>query len=164
MTDTVHEGVPAGAAPIIPRLVCRNAGAEVDFVTRVFGAAIGVQRPGPDGGTAHAMLLINSAMLMIEAEWPSTPSRAPATDGSSPVVLYIYVKDVDETVTRAIDNGATLLAPVNTQFWGDRTGWILDPAGHVWTVASRVEETTEQQRQDRWTRQMNDERHERNRP
>ncbi|MFL6279658.1 MAG: VOC family protein [Vicinamibacterales bacterium] len=118
------------------------------------GATVGVQRPAADGTTAHAMLLINSAMLMVEAEWPVLPSRAPVPDGSSPVVIYVYVEDVDAAVARAVAAGATLLAPVETQFWGDRTGWIIDPAGHVWTIASRVENTTEEQRRDRWANQM----------
>jgi PhnB protein len=136
---------------IIPRLVCRDPDAEIAFCTRVFGSTVGVQRPAPDGSTAHAMLLFGPAMLMIEAEWPQVPSRAPASDGSSPVVIYVYVSDVDTVIARAVEAGARLLAPVQTQFWGDRTGWIADPAGHVWTVASRVEETTEEQRRDRWT-------------
>src|SRR5689334_9706162 len=101
MSDPVTSGVPAGASPIIPRLVCRDVAAEIDFCTRVFNAKVGVQRPGPDGRTAHAMLLFGAAMLMIDAEWPELPSRAPAPQGTSPVVMYVYVKDVDETVARA---------------------------------------------------------------
>jgi len=102
------------------------------------------------------MLLFGSAMLMVEGEWPNLPSRAPALDGTSPVVIYIYVKNVDETVARARERGAVLVGPVETQFWGDRTAWIIDPSGHVWTVASRIEETSEQQRQERWARQMHE--------
>src|SRR5262249_9924838 len=124
------------------------------FCTKVFGSTVGAQRPAAQGGTAHAMLLFGPAMLMVEAEWPQVPSRAPASDGSSPVVIYVYVSDVDAAIARAVEAGAGLLAPVQTQFWGDRTGWIVDPAGHVWTVASRVEETTEDQRRGRWTDQM----------
>ncbi len=154
MANTVARGVPAGASQIIPRLVCRDVAAEIEFCTQVFRATVGVQRPAPDGSTGHAMLLFASAMLMLEAEWPALPSRAPAPDGSSPVVIYVYVEDVDETVARAVASGGTLLAPVTTQFWGDRTGWIVDPAGHVWTIATRVEETTEQQRKDRWVDQI----------
>jgi len=156
MSDPVTAGVPAGASPIIPRLVCRDAAAEIDFCTRVFDATVGVQRPAPDGRTAHAMLLFGSAMLMVEGEWPHLPSRAPALDGTSPVVIYIYLKNVDETVARARERGAVLVGPVETQFWGDRTAWIIDPSGHVWTVASRIEETSEQQRQERWARQMHE--------
>src|SRR5947209_8306773 len=83
------------------------------------------------------------AMLMIEAEWPTLPSRAPNVDGSSPVVIYVYVADVDATVDRALAHGATLVVPVATQFWGDRIGWVRDAAGHMWTIATRVEEASE---------------------
>ena len=97
------------------------------------------------------MMTIGPAMIMIEGEWPALTSRAPKPDGSSPVVLYIYVQDVDETVARAIANGARVLVPAQDQFWGDRTAWIMDPSGHVWTVATRIEETTAHQRTDRWS-------------
>jgi PhnB protein len=89
-------------------------------------------------------------MVMIEAEWSGIPTRAPSADGSSPVVLYVYVENVDETMERAIAAGARLLMPLTNQFWGDRTAWFIDPSGHVWTAATRVEETTEQDRQDRY--------------
>ena len=154
MSDSLTSGVPVGASPIIPRLVCRDAAAEIAFLTDVFHAKVGVQRPARDGRVAHAMLLFDSAMLMVESEWPEVPSRAPSADGSSPVVIYVYVANVDGTVAHAVERGAVLLAPVTTQFWGDRTGWIMDPSGHVWTVASRVEQTTESQRQSRWAQQM----------
>ena len=98
------------------------------------------------------MLLFGSSMLMVEAEWPAIPSRAPQPDGSSPVVIYVYVEDVDATVERALARGATLVRPVETQFWGDRIGWVLDPSGHMWTIATRVEDTTEDQRKQRWSR------------
>jgi len=156
MSEPSTSGVPIGASPIIPRLVCRDAAAEVEFCRRVFGAEVGVQRPTADGRTAHAMLLFGSAMLMVEAEWPELPSRAPGPGGTSPVPIYIYVKDVDATVAHAIECGAALIAPVQTQFWGDRTGWIVDPSGHVWTIATRVEDTSEKQRNERWTHQMSD--------
>jgi PhnB protein len=149
--------VPAGASVIIPRLVCRDPAAAIDFYTGVLGAVEGLRRPGPDGTVAHAMLMLGPAMLMIEAEWPTLPSRVPKPDGSSPVVLYLYVQNVDQTVERALAQGAQLLVPVKNQFWGDRTAWIMDPAGHVWTVASRIEETTEGERKDRWSSILKDE-------
>jgi PhnB protein len=68
------------------------------------------------------------------------------------VVLYVYVEDVDETVERAVASGARILMPATNQFWGDRTAWIIDPSGHVWTVATRIEETTEGERKERLAR------------
>ena len=82
---------------------------------------------------------------------PGLPSRGPVTDGSSPVVMYVYIEDVDRTVERAVAAGARILRPLENQLWGDRIGWLADPQGHVWTVATRVEETTEEELQKRWS-------------
>ena len=148
----VTKGIPEGASAIIPRLFCRDVAAEIDFCTNTFGAVERIRRPGPDGTAAHALMTIGPAMLMIEAGWPGAPSRPPETDGSSPVVIYVYVEDVDAAVERATAAGAKILYPVENQFWGDRIGWVMDPAGHVWTIATRIEETTEEQRKRRWER------------
>lgn len=146
-----HKGVPEGASAVIPRLVCRDVESQIEFCCEALGAVEGVRRPGPDGKAGHAMLLFGPAMLMLEAEWPTLPSRAPNPDGSSPVVIYLYVEDVDSTIDKAVARGAKLVVPIQTQFWGDRIGWIQDPAGHMWTIATRVEQTTEDQRRERWS-------------
>jgi len=150
-TEGGVKGIPEGASVVIPRLFCRDVVAEIDFCKNTFGAVERVRRPSPDGTAAHALLMIGPAMVMIEAEWPGLASRAPKQDGSSPVVIYIYVDDVDKTVERAVAGGAKVLVPVENQFWGDRIGWVMDPSGHVWTVATRIEETTEGERRDRWS-------------
>jgi PhnB protein len=145
------KGVPDGASVVIPRLVCPDPAAAIDFCATTFGAVERVRRPGPGGTVAHALLTIGPAMIMIEAEWPTLTSRVPKLDGSSPVVIFVYVADVDQAVARAVAAGAQVLMPAQNQFWGDRTAWIMDPSGHVWTIATRIEETTEQERQDRWS-------------
>ena len=145
------KGVPDNSSVVIPRLVCRDPSLAIDFCVSVFGAVELGRRPGPDGKVAHALLTIGPAMLMIETEWPTLPSRAPVRDGSSPVVIFVYVSDVDQTVERAVSRGAEVLVPLQDQFWGDRIAWIMDPSGHVWTVATRIEETTTQQRAERWS-------------
>ena len=147
-------GIPDNSSRIIPRLVCRDGAAEIDFCTGTFDAIEVNRRPGPDGTMAHALLTIGSEMIMIEGEWSTLPSRAPKPDGSSPVVIFLYVEDVDKTVERAIARGATVLVPAQNQFWGDRIAWIMDPAGHVWTLATRVEETTAAERTERWNATM----------
>jgi len=93
---------------------------------------------------------ISGEMVMIEGVWPSLPSRAPGPDASSPVPVFVYVPGVDATVARAVANGALVLVPLQGQFWGDRIAWSCDPAGHVWTVASRIEGTTTAERTARW--------------
>ena len=153
---SAETGIPASSSVIMPRLFCKHPDAAIDFYLRGLGADELGRRPGPDGRTVHALLALGSAMFMVEAEWPTLPSRAPDPDGTSPVVIFVYVEDVDRSVQRAVEFGArVLLAPAN-QFWGDRTAWIVDPAGHVWTVASRIEETTEAQRADRWDQLLTD--------
>jgi PhnB protein len=150
------KGIPDNSSVVIPRLVCRDPASAIDFCVRTFEAVELGRRPGPDGRVGHALMTIGPAMIMIEAEWPTLPSRAPVPDGTSPVVIFVYVEDVDRTVARAVELGARVLFPAENQFWGDRIAWILDPAGHVWTVATRVEETTADERQDRWSRILSD--------
>lgn len=145
------KGVPENSSPVIPRLFCADPDRAVDYYVEVLGAEDIGRRPGPDGHTSHALLLLSGGMIMVEAEWPGVPSRAPSPDGRSSVVVFAYVSDVDAIVTRARARGARILLEPADQFWGDRTAWIADPFGHVWTIASRVEETTEGQRQERWS-------------
>jgi PhnB protein len=152
------KGVPDGASVVIPRLVCRDPTAEIDFCATTFEAVERVRRPGPDGTVAHALVTIGPQMLMIESEWPTIPSRAPQPDGSSPVVLFVYVENVDHVIARAVAIGAKVLLPAQDQFWGDRTAMIMDPAGHVWTVATRIEETTAEERTDRWSDMLDSDR------
>lgn len=150
MADSV-KGVPENSSVVIPRLFCRDPASAIDFCVNTFDAIELGRRPGPDGTVAHALMTIGPAMVMIESEWPTLPSRAPAHDGSSPVVIFVYVPDVDQTVQRAVAQGAQILIAAQNQFWGDRVAWIMDPSGHVWTVATRIEETSAQQRSDRWS-------------
>ncbi len=145
------KGIPENSSVVIPRLVCGDPAAAIDFCVGTFDAIELGRRPGPSGTVAHGLLTIGPAMVMIEAEWPTLPSRAPAPDGSSPVVIFVYVEDIDQTVERGVALGAEVLVPAEDQFWGDRIAWIMDPSGHVWTVATRIEETTEQEREDRWS-------------
>jgi len=143
--------IPDGVSVVMPMLVCRDAGSELDFCKTTFDAVERVRRPGPDGAVAHALVTIGGAMVMIEGEWPTLESRAPSVDGSSPVVIYVYVDNVDLVVERAVVAGAKVLVPVQDQFWGDRTCRIMDPSGHVWTISTRIEETSENERRERWS-------------
>ena len=144
------KAIPDGVPVVTPMLVCRDVEAEVDFCVKTFGAVETVRRPGPDGKIAHSALQIGGHLLMVEAEWPTLASRGPQPDASSPVVIYVYVEDVDAVVERALRAGAKILLPVTNQFWGDRTGRIIDPSGHVWTISTRVEETSASERNQRW--------------
>jgi PhnB protein len=146
------KSIPQGVQAVFPMLVCQNPEAEMHFCAAAFGAVEHVRRPGPDGSPIHIAMRINDAFLVVQSEIPDVvASRAPSPDGSSPVVMFVYVTDVDQALERAVAMGAKVLMPAQNQFWGDRTARILDPSGHVWTVASRIEETTEEQRTERWS-------------
>ena len=143
--------IPDSSSVLIPMLVCRDVSTEIDFCKTAFGAVELGRRPGPDGNVAHALLAVSGAMIIIEGEWPTLASRSPQPDGSSPVVIFVYVEDVDRVMERAVAAGARILLPAKNQFWGDRTGRIIDPMGHVWTISSRVEETSSEERRERWS-------------
>jgi PhnB protein len=144
--------IPDGVQAVFPMLVCPSPEAEMNFCASAFGAVEQVRRPGPDGSPIHIAMRINEAFLVVQSEFPDVvASRAPNADGSSPVVIFVYVADVDQAVERAISMGAKILMPAQDQFWGDRTARIIDPSVRVWIVASRIEETTEEQRARRWS-------------
>ena len=143
--------IPDSSSVVIPMLVCRDVSAEIDFCKTTFAAVELGSRPGPDGTVVHALLTIGGEMIIIEAEWPTLASRPPQPDGSSPVVIFVYVEDVDGVIERAVAAGAKILLPVKDQFWGDRTGRIIDPSGHVWTISTRIEETSSAEREERWS-------------
>jgi PhnB protein len=119
-------------------LVCRDAAAEIEFCKAAFDAEELSRRTGPDNSVVHATLRLGEALLMVHGEVEKLASQAPQADGSSPVVIYNYVEDVDATIGRAVTAGARILMPAADQFWGDRVGRIVDPAGHVWNVATRA--------------------------
>jgi PhnB protein len=146
------KSIPEGVQAVFPMLVCQIPEAEMNFCAAAFGAVEQVRRLGPDGSAIHIAMRINDAFLVVQSESRDVvASRAPSPDGSSPVIIFVYVADVDQAVERAVAMGATILVPAQNQFWGDRTARIMDPSGHVWTVASRIEETTEEQRATRWS-------------
>lgn len=142
--------IPDTSPRVMPMLVCRNPEAEIAFCEQVLNAEVCVRRPGPDGLTIHAALALGEARLIIQSEVPQLPSRAPQTNGSSPVVIFVYVEDVDRAVAVTLTAGGTVLMPAQNQFWGDRSARVMSPSGHVWTIASRIEETPEDQRRQRW--------------
>jgi PhnB protein len=127
---------------LIPMLVCVDAASEIDFCKSAFGAVELSRRSGPDGTVVHATLTIGEAMVMVHGVFPALGSRAPESDGSSPVVIYVYVEDADIVIERAVVAGARALMPATNTFWGDRVGRIIDPSGHVWNVATRIQDAS----------------------
>jgi PhnB protein len=123
-------------------LVCADGAAEIEFCKAAFGATELSRRTAEDGSVTHATMGIGELLIMVHGVTAHLASRAPEGDGSSPVVIYLYLPDVDGVVARAVAAGARILTSVEDQVWGDRMGRIVDPAGHVWNLASRVAEAT----------------------
>jgi PhnB protein len=119
-------------------LVCVDGAAEIEFCKQAFGAIELSRRLGKAGEVVHATLRIDEDMFMVHGQYPHLKSVAPENDGSSPVVIYLYIDDVDVVIGRAVKAGAQILLPAADTPWGDRVGRVIDPAGHVWNVATHL--------------------------
>lgn len=137
--------VPRPEQPLTPFLGVRNAGAAIEFYERAFGARETGRLVDREGGILHAELEIAGAPLFLAEETPEWDNWSPAHLGGTPVRLHLYVEDVDEVFGRALEAGATELIPVADQFYGDRSGRLEDPFGHVWILASRREDISQEE-------------------
>ena len=136
MVNPVAEGYTA----VTPYLCVRGAADAIDFYTKMFGAKERMRMPQPDGKIGHSELVIRDAVVMLSDEFTDMGVLSPQSLGGSPVTLNVYVDDVDAVVERAVAAGATLDRPVENRFYGDRSGQIVDPWGHRWSIATHVED------------------------
>jgi PhnB protein len=131
------KSIPEGYHSINPYLVVRNAAKAIDFYKKAFSAEERFRMHGPDGrAIMHADLKIGDSIFMLTEESTEMKSLSPESIGGSPVSLYVYVKDVDAVFNQAVSEGATVLQPVRDQFYGDRSGYLRDPFGHLWSLAT----------------------------
>ena len=131
--------IPDGYQAVTPYLIVAGAARALDFYTQVFGATEIMRMPGPNG-IAHAEIRIGDSVVMLADESPDMGYKGPVALGGSPVSLMLYVADVDATFQRAVAAGAVQQRPVQDQFYGDRSGTLEDPFGHVWTIATHIED------------------------
>ena len=141
--------IPEGYTSVTPYLIISGAAKAIDFYTRVFGATEIMRFGGPDGQIAHAEMQIGNAKIMLADEHPQMGYRSPQSLGGSGTGIMLYVEDVDRFFTRAVEAGATVQQAVKDQFYGDRSGNIVDPFGHVWTIATHIEDVSEEEMQRR---------------
>ena len=132
--------VPDGYQVVTPYLCVRGAADAIGFYTEMFGAVERMRMPQPDGTIGHAEIMIRDSVVMLSDEFPDMGVLGPQSLGGTPVTLNIYVDDVDAVVERAVAAGSTLDRPVEDRFYGDRSGQIVDPWGHRWSVATHVED------------------------
>jgi len=147
--------IPEGYHNVTPYLFVRSAASAMDFYKSVFGATEVVRMAGSNGKIMHAELRIGDSIVMLADENPPTGVMSPQTVGGFSVGLHLYVESVDAVIQKAVENGAKLLRPIKNQFYGDRSGSLLDPFGHMWSVATHVEDVSPEEMRKRMSAAMN---------
>ncbi len=135
--------IPDGYATITPYLVVSDVPTAIEFYKRALGAEQLMRFDGPDGKVMHAEIKIGNSILMMTSEMdmgPGMKSQGPLTLKGTPVSFMMYVEDVDAIAKKAIEAGMETIRPVENQFYGDRCGTFKDPFGHIWSIATHVED------------------------
>jgi PhnB protein len=132
--------VPKGFHTVTPYLVVDGGMRAIDFYKKVFGAKASFCMTHEDGKLGHAELTIGDSKVMLSDVCPEMQTRGPKDFGGSPISIYLYVKNADAVFDKAIANGAKVIKPVENQFYGDRSGGFEDPFGHMWFVATHIED------------------------
>jgi len=134
------KAIPAGHHTASPYLAIRNAARALEFYKNAFGATEIYKLSMPDGRLGHAEIRLGNSVIMMADEFPEYGGKAPETLGGSPVSIHLYVEDVDSFFKKAVAGGAKERKPVMDQFYGDRSGQLEDPFGHLWWVATHKED------------------------
>jgi len=149
--------IPEGYHAINAALIVRDPAKAIEFYKKVFGAKERMRMADAAGNIVHAEVDIGDTVIFLGPESAQWGNKSPQTIGGTPVVLHLYVKDVDDVVRRAEAAGAKVLMPVADQFYGDRAGRIADPFGHVWAVATHKEDLSPQEmdrRMQKWMKEQ----------
>ena len=141
--------IPAGYHSITPYLIINGATAALEFYKNAFGAREKVRMPAPGGRIGHAEILIGTSHVMLADENPEVNARAPQAGVPLSVSIVLYVKDVDKVFERAVNSGARVERPLKDEFYGDRTGTIIDPYGHRWHIHTHIEDVSPKEMQRR---------------
>lgn len=141
--------IPKGYHSVTPYLVVHDAGAALDYYKKAFGAKEMFRMDGPGGKVGHAEIQIGDSRVMLADEAPDMKAFSPRSIGGSPVSLVVYVEDVDTVYTTAIGAGGAVHRPVQDMFYGDRSGSLTDPFGHLWHISTHKEDLTPEEIQHR---------------
>ncbi|MGH8496641.1 MAG: VOC family protein [Gammaproteobacteria bacterium] len=131
---------PEGYHTATPYLIVKDAARAIDFYKKAFGATELFRMDAPGGKIGHAEIKIGDSPIMLADEYPDMGYRGPQAIGGTPVSIMLYIKNVDDMFAKAVKAGATEVKPVQDQFYGDRSGTLKDPFGHVWTISTHVED------------------------
>ena len=140
--------IPEGYHSVTPYLVVDDAAQAIEYYKKAFGAEEKFRMPMGDR-IGHAEIKIGDSHIMLADPFPDMGHKSPKAYGGTPVSVMLYVDDVDSVFRQAVDAGATETRPVENQFWGDRMGTLTDPFGHVWSLATTVEEVSPDEMQRR---------------
>lgn len=135
--------IPDGYHSVTPQLTLDDAATTIDWYKRALGAQELGRHLGPDGKVMHAEIKIGNAIVMVNDAVMG--GKGPRAIGGSPASLWVYAEDCDGLFNRAVAAGAQVRMPLADQFWGDRSGTFIDPAGYQWTIATRKEDLTPQE-------------------
>lgn len=151
--------VPAGFHTVTPQLTMENAAAAIEWYKKGLGADEVTRAVGPDGKIMHATIRVGDSLIMLNDDMMGGSTNK--AHGGSPISLWVYVADCDALFNRAVKAGARVaegpMGQLQDQFWGDRTGTIIDPEGFRWNIATHKEDLTPEEmktRQDEWMRQF----------
>ena len=141
--------IPEGYHSVTPYLIIKGAAEAIEYYKRSFGATELFRMPAPDGKIGHAEIKIGDSPIMLADEHPDLGHVGPQTLGGTSVGIMIYVDDVDTMFKKAISGGGQEIKPLQDQFYGDRSGTLKDPFGHMWTVATHVEDVAPEEMEKR---------------
>lgn len=136
--------IPDGYHSVTPYLIVKGGAEAIDYYKKAFGA-VELFRMDHGGKIGHAEIRIGDSPIMLADEYPEMKYVSPKTLGGTPVSIMIYVEDVDTVYNQALAAGGTEVKALQDQFYGDRSGTLTDPFGHVWTVATHKEDVTEEE-------------------
>jgi uncharacterized glyoxalase superfamily protein PhnB len=137
--------IPEGMHSLTPHLVCANAAEAIEFYKKAFGATELFRMQSPDGKIMHAQVKIGDSVVMLTDEMPQRGSLGPKALKGTPVSLFLYVESADKAFERAVSAGATVQMPLADMFWGDRWGFVEDPFGHRWHIATHIRDVSEEE-------------------
>lgn len=146
--------IPEGYEGATPYLIVNDAAGAIEFYKKAFGATELMRFAEPGGKIGHAEIKIGPALVMLADEYPDMDIRGPRAYGGTPVKISLFVPDVDAFAKKAVDAGATFIRPVEDQFYGDRSGMLEDPYGHVWNVATHKEDVSPEEMHRRFKAMM----------
>lgn len=136
---------------VYPYLLVHDTAAAIAFYARAFDAEEQFRLTEPSGRIGHAEIKIGSATIMVADENPERGVRGPRSLGGTSIVIHLHVADVDTAFAQALDAGASVVRPLQDQFYGERTGTVRDPFGHEWLLGGHLETVTPQEMQLRYT-------------